>query len=155
MIKHVILSLLLLAVVPTAVVAQQATALKSPPVPKTVNEPERNALTKSALLLSRGQFDQAAALLKPLTVPPVIQVYVDWAPVPKANRAAYRQAAQEAVHGWNLGLGGTPKFQLAEQEEAADLRLLFERGVSQLQSGQVHLLCLDGRLESLPANGAA
>ena len=63
---------------------QEPAKPKAPAIPSQINEAERVALTQSALLLSRSEFDKALAPLKPLLLPATAPVYVDWAPVPKA-----------------------------------------------------------------------
>src|SRR5580704_521666 len=111
----IVLHLLIgLAALPALAGAQSAPPLSLAPLPKALTESERDVLTQGAVLLADAKFDLAAALLKPLTVPAVVHVYVDWAPVPESSRAAYRQAAQDAMHAWNLGLDNAPKFQITD-----------------------------------------
>jgi predicted Zn-dependent protease len=148
MIRTLCFLLFLSALAPGAARAQQPSRPKAPPIPREMQETERAALTQAALALSRGQFDQAAAQIKPLLPPPAIQVWVDWAPVPRADRAAWRQAVQQAVHEWNLGLNGELRFQLTPQEEAADLRLFFDKNVAQIRLGQAQLVCSEERMET-------
>ncbi|HZP83915.1 MAG TPA: DUF1573 domain-containing protein [Chthonomonadaceae bacterium] len=139
--------LLTTALLPTAVEAQQAAKPIAPYIAREINAPEHDALNRSVLLISQGQFTQASALLKPLLLPPVIPVYVDWTPVPRARRAACRQMAQEAIQTWNRDLGGRSKFALTESEENANLRLLFDRNIARVQDGQATLICADLRFD--------
>jgi len=133
--------------------AQEAGKPKAPVIPREMDEAERGLLAQAALLLSKGQFDQAAGVLKPLVPPAVVRVYADWTPVPKARRGEYRQAIQGAISAWNQGLGGSLRFQLTEREEEADLAILFEQDVAEVVSGQARLVCLDVR--RAPAAGEA
>lgn len=146
-----LVSILLLLALSGAARAHQA-APKAPAIPSGVNDAERVALARDAQLVADGKFDQAAAGLKTLLPDAVVPVYVDWAPVPKASRAAYRQAAAQAVQAWNTGLNGAVKFALADRDDGAGLRILFERAVAETRNGQALLRCIAGGVE-LPTEG--
>lgn len=144
---------------PIALVSAQTPRVKAPYIPAGVNAAERAALTKCQLSLSQGKFDQVTARLTPLMPAGVVPVFFDWLPIPAANRAGVRQSAASAIQSWNSALGGSVRFQLVDKEEAADLKVFFERGVvvraqaqEQGQEGQdgngaqVALSCADVRL---------
>ncbi|MEO0249081.1 MAG: DUF1573 domain-containing protein [candidate division WOR-3 bacterium] len=128
-------------------VAQETAKLKAPEIPKEMETAERDLLIKAETFLSKGEFDQAAKLLQPLLIPSTIRVYVNWVPVPRAARAEYTQAVQNALNAWNQALAGALKFELTEREEEADLLLLFEWDVAGLQMRQFRMVCVDTKTD--------
>jgi hypothetical protein len=97
--------------------------------------------------VGQKQFDQAKALILPLTAPSRARVYVDWTAVPEAQRAEYRQAAEQAIRVWNEGLQKSLRFETTDREADADLRIQFQASVVQAQHGQTRLVCDDAVLD--------
>jgi hypothetical protein len=155
-VKHCLLTLFLLAAVlcpaPAAMNASHPTA---PLLAPDVAAPERDALAHSADLLAQGQFAPAAACIQPALLPARARVYVDAAPVPPNQRAAYRQAAQQAIDAWNRALGGMLRFHLTDRLQEADVLLLFERFIAPPDPAQTVPACVDATLEGLVATQGA
>jgi hypothetical protein len=122
-------------------------------VPAGVREPERGTMSRAALMLSRGEFRAAAALLEPLAVPPVCRVHVDWTPVPPPRRPAYQLAVRQVVAGWNAALAGRVRFQTVPAADGADVLLLFEQYVAVLEGAQLRGLCSDVAVDTSPRPG--
>jgi hypothetical protein len=127
--------------------AQDSVKPKAPIIPKETMEPERTSLSQCALCLTKGKYDLAMALLKPLQAPAVTKVFVDYAAVPKDFRADYKEAVSKSIHVWNEALAGGLRFQAAEREEDADLTILFQRDVALSTFGQARLVCTDTVME--------
>lgn len=119
----------------------------APPVPREASDQERDSMVHSAMLLAQGQFQQASPLLKALSIPPVVHVWVDWSPVPTAMRLVYQRAIGQALQAWSQALAGVARFQLASADERADLQVLFQRDVALVTSGQARLACIDTHLD--------
>ena len=151
--KPFVTSLLLSISLPAICIAQQPKQPKLPAIPTEIEATERGMLSRAALQISQSQFDEASAVIKPLSLPDKVRVYVDWTPIPEARRTPYRQAVEAALQAWNQGLLGATDLQLVAQEDGADLRVFFEQGVVQIRSGQVHLVCVDSTPD-LPTGGA-
>lgn len=133
--------------------AQTPPPVMAPSVPAETAPQERMLLQHSVRLLTRSQFDEAARLLRSLAPPASVAVYVDWTPVPRSSRDAYRRAADQSLQAWNAALRSPQRFRWASGEESADLLVLFEKMVATPQDGQIRLSCSELRLE--PANQPA
>ncbi|MFN7018351.1 MAG: DUF1573 domain-containing protein [Fimbriimonadales bacterium] len=113
---------------------------KAPTLPENIVKVEQEQLTQAINLLSKGEFDEAERLLKPIVIPPTIRIYGSWATIPIDWRESFRQAAQEAVENWNRALGGNPRIEWTEDERAADVQLVFEEDVAEITAGQFRLM---------------
>lgn len=145
--RALLLAVVLIAAAGGATRAQNPSKTRAPDLIRDMAQSERDRLIQATLLLSKGQFDQASAILKPLIAPAAIRVYADFTPVPKDRRADFRQAVQQAEHNWNAGLAGVIRFQPVEKEEDADVVILFDRDVAVTQFGQARLICSDVKLD--------
>src|SRR5258706_11368007 len=105
--------------VSTAAAAQHRDRDTAPPLPAEMDSQERTVLTRSAYLISKGQFDQASAALKLVIPQNPAQIYVDWTPVPRSFRPGYRKAVESAMNAWNQSLAGAVQFKMAQREEDA------------------------------------
>jgi hypothetical protein len=122
---------------------------RAPAIPRDMDPVEQNALTRSALLLSRGQHAQALTMLKSLAVPTMTHLYVDLSVVPPAVRPSYLSAVGAAVHSWNAALPAALRFSLVDQPADAELTLAFQRDVARVDSGQARLQDEDGGADLL------
>ncbi|MFN7016060.1 MAG: DUF1573 domain-containing protein [Fimbriimonadales bacterium] len=113
---------------------------KAPTLPENIVKVEHEQLTQAINLLSKGEFDEAERLLKPIVIPPTIRIYGSWATIPIDWRESFRQAAQEAVENWNRALGGNPRIEWTEDERTADVQLVFEEDVAEITAGQFRLM---------------
>lgn len=134
--------------------AQNATRPQAPVLPKDMNQTEHEQLYKVINFLANGEFESASMLIEPLMVPSNVKIYASWASLPRANRDEYRKAAQDAVNTWNSLLANSVKFEFTEDEEQANIRLLFEYDVAQITAGQFRLVSTDSRL-AIPKPGQA
>jgi hypothetical protein len=148
-------SLMALCILPIAVDAQQPAKAKAPAIPAGVNAQERATLMLCQSALSDGKFDLVTTRLTSLLPANVVPVYVDWTPVAPASRAAAKRSGAAAIQAWNAALAGSVRFQLVEREEAADLRILFDRDVAHVLNGQATLSGCDLRLDPAVAAGSA
>jgi hypothetical protein len=119
----------------------------SPSLPLGAAPLEKSSLMEAALLVSQGQFDTALAQLVRLSPSGESRVWFDWASVPNADRAGYREAIEQTLQHWNGGLAGRMKFVQIEREEGADLTVRFDRSLSEVNRGFTRLVCSDARLE--------
>ncbi len=113
---------------------------KAPTLPENIVKVEHEQLTQAINLLSKGEFDEAERLLKPIAIPSTIRIYGSWATIPIDWRESFRQAAQEAAENWNRALGGNPRIEWTEDERAADVQLVFEEDVAEITAGQFRLM---------------
>src|ERR1051325_12241133 len=108
--KAVQVSVLLSLAAGTASLAHaQGKSPRAPAIPRGVQESERAALIQCEAALGQGKFDLVTSRLAPLLPAAVIPVFVDWAPVPVANRPAARLAAASAIKAWHAGPAGNPR----------------------------------------------
>jgi hypothetical protein len=155
MYRNLLTSILLVSSLACPGFGQDSAKPRAPIIPKEVAEKERAQLTESALCLTKGKFDLATAILKPLLPPAVTRVYTDFTSVPRDFRADYRDAVAKAIHNWNEALAGSLRFQAIDKEEDADLTILFQRDVALTNFGQARLVCADTVMEPVSAGRRA
>ncbi|MCC6443122.1 MAG: DUF1573 domain-containing protein [Armatimonadetes bacterium] len=145
--------LMLLALLPIVLPAQEAKKPSAPAIPTEMNEQERALLSRVESLLAGEEFDRAEAILKGLTPPASVKVLANRLSVPKDSRAAVAKAVRDAMQAWNQA--GDVRFQQTEREEEADLILLLEWDVARIASGQARLVCADVSFNFPPEGQAA
>ncbi|OYT74378.1 MAG: hypothetical protein CFK49_08705 [Armatimonadetes bacterium JP3_11] len=126
-------------------------APKAPTLPENVAKPEHDQITQVINLLSKGEFDEAEKLIKPIAIPSTIRIYGSWATIPIELRETFRQAATEAVQNWNRALEGNPRLEWTDDERAADVQIVFEEDVAEITAGQFRLMYGRAKL-MLPPN---
>jgi len=137
----------------TSIAAWAQNAPQAPALPENVAKLEHDQLTQAINLLSKSAFSEAEPLVKPLAIPEVIRVYGSWATIPIDLREGFRQAAQEAVQNWNTALGGNPRIEWTDDERAADVQIVFEEDVAEIQGGNFRLMHGRARLFLPPKQG--
>ncbi|MFN4032138.1 MAG: DUF1573 domain-containing protein [Fimbriimonadales bacterium] len=125
----------------------------APTLPENVIKQEHEQLTQAINFLSKGAFEEADKLARPLSIPAAIRVYGSWATIPYDLRETFRQAAIEAVQRWNDALGGDPRIEWTDDERDADVQIVFEEDVAEIVAGQFKLLHGRARLFLPPAQG--
>ncbi len=128
-------------------------APSAPTLPENVIKQEHEQLTQAINSLSKGAFEEAEKLARPLSIPATIRIYGSWATIPYELRETFRQAALEAVQNWNNALGGDPRIEWTDDERAADVQIVFEEDVAEIVAGQFKLLHGRSRLFLPPAQG--
>ncbi|MFN7162389.1 MAG: DUF1573 domain-containing protein, partial [Fimbriimonadales bacterium] len=128
-------------------------APNAPTLPENVIKQEHEQLTQAINSLSKGAFEEAEKLARPLSIPATIRIYGSWTTIPYDLRETFRQAALEAVQNWNNALGGDPRIEWTDDERAADVQIVFEEDVAEIVAGQFKLLHGRSRLFLPPAQG--
>jgi predicted Zn-dependent protease len=137
----------------SSVAAWAQNAPQAPALPENVAKLEHDQLTQAINLLSKSEFTEAEKLLKPLVIPATVRVYGSWATIPIELREGFRQAAQEAVQNWNTALGGSPRIEWTDDERDADVQIVFEEDVAEIQGGNFRLMHGRARLFLPPNQG--